>query len=77
MVLTDDNFATIVSAVREGRNVFSNIKRTVYFLLACNLSEIAVMLGAQLMGWGTPLTSRDAAAHQRAGRRHPRPQPRQ
>ena len=56
MVLTDDNFATIVSAVREGRNVFSNIKRTVYFLLACNLSEIAVMLGAQLMGWGTPLT---------------------
>lgn len=56
MVLTDDNFATIVEAVREGRNVFSNIKRTVYFLLACNLSEIAIMLGAQLAGWGTPLT---------------------
>ena len=56
MVLTDDNFATIVEAVREGRNVFSNIKRTVYFLLACNLSEIVVMLGAQLLGWGTPLT---------------------
>ena len=56
MVLTDDNFATIVEAVREGRNVFSNIKRTVYFLLACNLSEIAIMLGAQLLGWGTPLT---------------------
>ncbi len=56
MVLTDDNFATIVEAVREGRNVFSNIKRTVYFLLACNLSEIVVMLGAQLAGWGTPLT---------------------
>ena len=56
MVLTDDNFATIVEAVREGRNVFSNIKRTVYFLLACNLSEMAIMLGAQLAGWGTPLT---------------------
>lgn len=56
MVLTDDNFATIVEAVREGRNVFSNIKRTVYFLLACNLSEIVIMLAAQLAGWGTPLT---------------------
>ena len=56
MVLTDDDFATIVAAVREGRNVFSNIKRTVYFLLACNLSEIVIMLGAQLAGWGTPLT---------------------
>lgn len=56
MVLTDDNFATIVDAIREGRNVFSNIKRTVYFLLACNLSEIVVMLGAQLLGWGTALT---------------------
>ena len=44
MVLTDDNFATIVEAVREGRNVFSNIKRTVYFLVSCNLSEIVVML---------------------------------
>ena len=56
MVLTDDNFATIVEAVREGRNVFSNIKRTVYFLVSCNLSEIVVMLGAQLAGWGTALT---------------------
>lgn len=56
MVLTDDNFATIVEAVREGRNVFSNIRRTVYFLVSCNLSEIVVMLGAQLAGWGTPLT---------------------
>lgn len=56
MVLTDDNFATIVEAVREGRNVFSNIKRTIYFLLACNLSEIVVMLFSQLAGWGIPLT---------------------
>ena len=56
MILTDDNFATIVDAVREGRNVFSNIRRTVYFLISCNLSEIVVMLGAQLAGWGTALT---------------------
>ena len=56
MVLTDDNFATIVSAIGEGRNVFSNIRKTIYFLLVCNLSEIVIMVGAQLMGWGMPLT---------------------
>ena len=56
MVLTDDNFATIVSAISEGRNVFSNIRKTIYFLLVCNLSEIVIMVGAQLMGWGMPLT---------------------
>ena len=56
MVLTDDNFATIVSAVRQGRNVFSNIRKTLYFLLVCNLSEIVLMLGAFILGWGMPLT---------------------
>jgi calcium-translocating P-type ATPase len=56
MVLTDDNFATIISAVREGRNVFSNIRKVIYFLLVCNLSEVVIMLAAQLMGWGIPLT---------------------
>ena len=56
VVLTDDNFATIVSAVRQGRNVFSNIRKTLYFLLVCNLSEIAIMLGAFILGWGMPLT---------------------
>ena len=56
MVLTDDNFATIVSAVRQGRNVFSNIRKTLYFLLVCNLSEIVIMLGAFILGWGMPLT---------------------
>lgn len=56
MVLTDDNFATIISAVREGRNVFSNIRKVIYFLLVCNLSEVVLMLGAQLMGWGIPLS---------------------
>ena len=56
MVLTDDNFATIVSAVHQGRNVFSNIRKTLYFLLVCNLSEIVIMLGSFLLGWGIPLT---------------------
>lgn len=56
MVLTDDNFATILSAVAEGRNVYSNIRKTIYFLLVCNLSEIVIMLAAQLAGWGMPVT---------------------
>ncbi|MCL2486860.1 MAG: cation-translocating P-type ATPase, partial [Oscillospiraceae bacterium] len=56
MILTDDNFSTIVEAVRKGRDVFSNIRKTVYFLLVCNFSEIVIMLGAQLMGLGMPLT---------------------
>lgn len=57
MVLTDDNFASIVDAVHEGRNVFSNIRKTIYFLLVCNISEIIIMLGAQLIGWQFPLTA--------------------
>jgi len=56
IVLTDDNFATIVAAVREGRTVFANIRKTIDFLLAANLSEIAIMLTATVMGWGKPLT---------------------
>ena len=56
MVLTDDNFSTIVEAVHKGREVFSNIKKTVYFLLVCNFSEIIIMLGAVLIGWQIPLT---------------------
>ena len=44
MILTDDKFSTIVSAVREGRNVFSNIRALVYFLIVCNLAEIIIML---------------------------------
>lgn len=56
IVLTDDNFSTIVQAVREGRNVYSNIRKTIYFLLTCNLSEIIIMLGAQIIGWNSILT---------------------
>jgi magnesium-transporting ATPase (P-type) len=56
MLLTDDNFATIVEAVTEGRNVFSNIKKLVYFLIVCNISEIIVMIYGQVSGWGVPVT---------------------
>ena len=56
MILTDDNFATIVEAVGEGRNVYANIKKTIHFLLVCNMSEIVIMLFAQMAGWGILLT---------------------
>ncbi|MCL2525904.1 MAG: cation-translocating P-type ATPase [Coriobacteriia bacterium] len=56
MILTDDNFATIVDAVREGRNVFRIVKKVILFLFACNLSEVAIMLIGQMAGWGLVLT---------------------
>ncbi|MDR3020293.1 MAG: HAD-IC family P-type ATPase [Treponema sp.] len=54
MVLTDDNFSTIVEAINEGRNVFANIKKLVYFLIVCNISEIVIMIFGQVSGWGIP-----------------------
>jgi calcium-translocating P-type ATPase len=56
MVLVDDNFATIVEAVGEGRCVYDTIKKTIMFLLVCNMSEIIIMLYAQMAGWGILLT---------------------
>lgn len=56
MILTDDNFATIVEAVCEGRNVFAIVKKVIYFLLVCNLSEIVIMLFGEIAGWGLVLT---------------------
>jgi Ca2+-transporting ATPase len=55
MILTDDNFSTIVSAVEEGRAIYGNIRRTIQYLLSGNLSEILIMLGAALLGWPVPL----------------------
>ena len=55
MVLADDNFASIVAAVREGRGIFDNIQKTLVYLLAGNAGELAVMLGAALAGLPLPL----------------------
>ena len=53
MVLTDDNFATIVHAIEEGRVIFDNIKKSVNYLLSCNLGEVLVLFLAMLLGMKT------------------------
>ena len=55
MILTDDNFASIVSAIEQGRIIYSNIRKFVYFLLACNVGEILIVFGAMLAGLPIPL----------------------
>ena len=57
MILTDDNFATIVDAVSQGRSVYQNIRKAINFLLSCNISEIFIVLIAMLLGWGAPFTA--------------------
>ena len=51
MILTDDNFATIVSAVAEGRRIYDNIRKTIQFLLSANLAEVLAVFSATLMGF--------------------------
>jgi Ca2+-transporting ATPase len=55
MILTDDNFATIVEAIERGRNIYNNIKKSVIFLLTCNLGEVVAMFVTLLIGWEVPL----------------------
>lgn len=55
MTLTDDNFATIVVAVKEGRGIYDNIRKAVQFLLSCNLGEILTVFIAMVANWGAPL----------------------
>ncbi|MGH3023760.1 MAG: cation-translocating P-type ATPase, partial [Gaiellaceae bacterium] len=57
MTLTDDNFASIVAAVEEGRGVFANTKKYLMYLLAANLGEIGLLLGASLLGKPLPLSA--------------------
>ncbi len=55
MILTDDNFTTIVQAIREGRNIYHNIRKAVIFLLSCNLGEVVAILASILFVWPVPL----------------------
>ena len=56
MVLTDDNFASIVSAVEVGRNVFDNIKKAISYLFAGNLGAIIAIIFALVADWSNPFT---------------------
>ena len=55
MILTDDNFTTIVHAIEEGRNIYNNIKKSVIFLLSCNLGEVITIFVSILLNWPVPL----------------------
>ncbi len=55
MILIDDNFSTIIRAVREGRIIYNNIRKSVLFLLSCNLGEVVAIFAAILLAWPVPL----------------------
>lgn len=55
MILIDDNFSTIVSAIEQGRNIYNNIKKSVIFLITCNLGEVIAIFAALIIGWKAPL----------------------
>ena len=57
MVLTDDNFASIVSAVEEGRGIYDNIQKFIHYLLSCNAGEVLLMFVAAVVGWPAPLAA--------------------
>ncbi|MGQ9598992.1 MAG: cation-translocating P-type ATPase [Anaerolineae bacterium] len=57
MVLTDDNYASIVSAIEQGRIIYSNIRKFVYYLLSCNMAEIMILFLAMILGWPLPLVA--------------------
>lgn len=57
MILTDDNFASIVAAVEEGRGIYDNIKKYLMYLLSSNAGEIGLMAGAMLLGLPLPLSA--------------------
>jgi Ca2+-transporting ATPase len=56
MVITDDNFASIVAAIEEGRGIYENIRKSIRYLLGCNIGEVLTMFGASVLGLPLPLT---------------------
>lgn len=57
IILLDDNFKTIIDAMREGRTIISNVRRMLYYLLATNAGEVLTMLGALIIGMPVPLVA--------------------
>ncbi len=57
MILTDDNFSTIVTAVKEGRGIYDNIRRAVHFLLSCNIGELFTVFFAIIVSLPSPLSA--------------------
>ena len=58
IILADDNFATIVSAIKEGRTIFDNVKKYLVYLLSVNLGEIIILAFSVIMGWPLPLLAK-------------------
>ncbi|MGC1133146.1 MAG: cation-transporting P-type ATPase [Nitrososphaeraceae archaeon] len=58
IILADDNFATIVSAIKEGRTIFDNVKKYLVYLLSVNLGEIIILSFSVIMGWPLPLLAK-------------------
>jgi P-type Ca2+ transporter type 2C len=58
IILADDNFATIVSAIEEGRRIFDNVKKYLVYLLSVNLGEIIILAFSVIMGWPLPLLAK-------------------
>lgn len=57
MILTDDNFSTVVTAVKEGRGIYENIRRAVHFLLSCNIGELFTVFASILLSLPSPLSA--------------------
>lgn len=55
MILTDDNFVTIVEAVKQGRSIYENIRKAIHFLIATNIGEIVTIFAGLLLGMNSPL----------------------
>ncbi|WP_311408482.1 cation-translocating P-type ATPase [Liquorilactobacillus uvarum] len=55
LILTDDNFATIIEAVSSGRTIYQNVLKAIEFLVSVNFAQIFLMVGSVLFGWGVPL----------------------